>query len=228
MGRDQVQVQATAVIVGARRGVDGSGGPDDGESYWWQDALDARFGKDRWSLELDVHLPGHAPYRVVGEWKVPNRLQTFRNAFKGKQTLRPGVLLPVLVDATDASKVAIDWDTFRRSGGADQVTASDEPTVSQSVKQAVADMRAGPSAPTHPRPTAASHPPIEGVDYDRFVAAVAGMKRKMTERDREVRYAAQGFPPGRGDAIAAAWSDRLRDDGALLDWYQYDMRRLGS
>src|SRR6187431_821944 len=107
MGRDQIQ--ATAVIVTARRQVNSN--DSEGEGSWVQDALDARFGKDRWNLELDIHVPGYAPFRVVGEWKVPNRLQTFRNAFKGKQTIRPGVLLPVLVDPTDGSKVEIDWDT---------------------------------------------------------------------------------------------------------------------
>jgi hypothetical protein len=51
-------------------------------------------------LDLEVSIPGRQAYRVANSYMVP-----------ASATLGPGVSLPVKVDQSDPSKIAIDWDT---------------------------------------------------------------------------------------------------------------------
>ena len=62
---------------------------------------DERYNLD---IDLEVHVPGRAPYRVANQYIVPAAAQ-----------LGPGVTLPIRVDASDQSKIAIDWDQAARS-----------------------------------------------------------------------------------------------------------------
>jgi hypothetical protein len=57
-------------------------------------------GAQRFNLDLDleVHVGGQAPYRVANQYIVP-----------ASAPLGPGVRLPVRVDASDPSRLAIDW-----------------------------------------------------------------------------------------------------------------------
>ena len=55
-------------------------------------------------IDLEVHVPGRAPYRVANQYMVPSAAQ-----------IGPGVTLPVRVDAADQSKVAIDWNQAARN-----------------------------------------------------------------------------------------------------------------
>jgi hypothetical protein len=56
----------------------------------------AQFNLD---LDLEVHLPGQAAYRVANDFLVP-----------ASAPLGPGARLPVAVDPADPAKIAIDWD----------------------------------------------------------------------------------------------------------------------
>lgn len=51
-------------------------------------------------IDLEVHVPGRAAYRVANQYMVP-----------ASATLGPGVSLPVKVDPEDKAKIAIDWDS---------------------------------------------------------------------------------------------------------------------
>jgi len=54
-------------------------------------------------IDLEVHVPGREPYRVANEYIVPAAAQ-----------IGPGVTLPIRVDASDQSKIAIDWNQAAR------------------------------------------------------------------------------------------------------------------
>jgi hypothetical protein len=54
-------------------------------------------------LDLEVHVRGHAPYRVANQYMVP-----------ASAPIGQGVRLPVRVDANDQAKIAIDWDSVAR------------------------------------------------------------------------------------------------------------------
>ena len=97
MGR----VQASATIVSAARPAEHY---DPSESFWWQDAWSFRFGGQDWTLELEVTVPGQAPYKVAGEWKVPNKLWKLSKSLDGPGRLTPGMVLPVTVDSSDPAQ----------------------------------------------------------------------------------------------------------------------------
>jgi hypothetical protein len=50
-------------------------------------------------IDLEVHVGGRKPYRVMNQYMVPQSAQ-----------LGPGVELPIKVDRSDPAKIAIDWD----------------------------------------------------------------------------------------------------------------------
>ncbi|MBA2546814.1 MAG: SHOCT domain-containing protein [Solirubrobacterales bacterium] len=54
-------------------------------------------------IDLEVHVSGRAPYRVANQYIVPAAAQ-----------IGPGVTLPIRVDASDQSKIAIDWNQAAR------------------------------------------------------------------------------------------------------------------
>jgi len=54
-------------------------------------------------IDLEVHVSGRAPYRVANQYLVPDAVQ-----------IGPGVTLPIRVDASDQSKIAIDWNQAAR------------------------------------------------------------------------------------------------------------------
>jgi hypothetical protein len=75
-------------------------------------------------IDMEIHVSGRAPYRVNNMYMVP-----------ASATIGAGVKLPVKVDQSDPSKIAIDWSAaqtapahgeVRPSGGG--VTASAAPT----------------------------------------------------------------------------------------------------
>jgi hypothetical protein len=51
-------------------------------------------------IDLEVHVPGKAAYRVDNQYMVPSTA-----------TLGQGVSLPIKVDPSDPAKIAIDWDS---------------------------------------------------------------------------------------------------------------------
>ena len=55
-------------------------------------------------IDLEVHVPGREPYRVANQYIVPAAAQ-----------IGPGVTLPIRVDPSDQSKIAIDWNQAARS-----------------------------------------------------------------------------------------------------------------
>jgi hypothetical protein len=50
-------------------------------------------------IDLEVHVGGRKPYRVMNEYMVPHSAQ-----------LSVGAELPIKVDRSDPAKIAIDWD----------------------------------------------------------------------------------------------------------------------
>lgn len=203
----------------ARRG-EASGQP---ESDWFTDVLGHRFGKTRWVMALDVQLPGGSHHRVEGEFKVPNKLFKLRHIHKGQPWFRAGLRLPVTIDDRQSGGVTIDWDEFERRGGVAGLYP-DEESVADTVRGFVAEVRSQPAAPEPdvPRPDRTTHPPVEGVDFDQWLGAVLGVRRRMAPAELEAHYQASGFPAGRGDAISAVWYERVQADPAVNAWYLYE------
>lgn len=214
--------QAEGLVVWAKvRGV--SGDANQGESFWWQDVIGHRFGKTVWVMELDVHPPSGEPYRVQDEFKVPNKLFKLRHLAKGKPQFRSGLALPIVLDDRDPSKVTIDWEAFEASGRLTELYPEDESVV-DTVRGFIAEVRSEPSipAPDVPRPGPASHPAVEGVDYDQWVGAVLTVTRRMDPATLEAHYRSHGFPAGRGEAINAVWYERVQQDPVVNAWFLHD------
>jgi Short C-terminal domain len=55
-------------------------------------------------IDLEVHVSGRRPYRVNNMYMVP-----------AGATIGQGVTLPIKVDQSDPSKIAIDWDRAQRA-----------------------------------------------------------------------------------------------------------------
>jgi hypothetical protein len=73
------------------------------------------------------------------------------------------------------------------------------------------------------RPTHEAYPPIEGVDYEMWIAATVGIVRdKVPASQVSAYYDTCGFPVGRGEAISAEWYQRLQSDDFLRGWYMKD------
>lgn len=95
-------------------------------------------------MELEVHPPVGAPYRVPGKWKHKKRLGGLRHLFTGWEPV-PGLRLPVLVDPDDAMKVEVDWDAFAAGGGIDEAAKLTEAHSAERNSRAVAQhMRNNP------------------------------------------------------------------------------------
>lgn len=197
---------------------------DPAEPFWWQSAWEFRFGGTDWDLELEVTVPGQPAYRVAGRWQLPNKVVKLRRTIEGPARLTVGMVLPVTVDSSDHAKVDIDWKAFKASG-ADAQLHPEIGSVRRELKSFVKDLRTRepPPVPTSPRPTAESHPPIEGVDFDAWMTAIVAIVRgKVSAADCPALYDAHGFPAGRGEAISAQWYERLQSDEVLRDWYVHD------
>lgn len=92
---------------------------------------------------------------------------------------------------------------------------------------AVADIRSAPGAPSVPRPTDETHPPIEGVGYDTWIRANAALGRGLiTAGDRVAAFERAGFPVGRVEEVDAAWWGRAKSDQAVGAWYGHDYQHL--
>ncbi len=106
-----------AVVVEARttRG----GGPDDGESHWYEDVI-VLLGSTKWHLVLDVAAGDGLTFRHSGTHEVSNRLGGVRRMLTSLRPV-PGLMLPVLVSA-DHRDVEVDWDAFVARGGFEQAT----------------------------------------------------------------------------------------------------------
>ena len=61
-------------------------------------------------IDMEVHVPGKAPYRVNNEYLVP-----------ATAMLGQGVSLPIKVDPNDPAKIAIDWDSAQKGPAKGQV-----------------------------------------------------------------------------------------------------------
>jgi hypothetical protein len=65
-------------------------------------------------IDLEVHVPGRAAYRVANQYMVP-----------ASATLGPGVSLPIKVDSEDQAKIAIDWDSAAKPPERGEVRPAD-------------------------------------------------------------------------------------------------------
>ncbi len=68
-------------------------------------------GTRAYRFTLEVRVPGREPYEVDGRFDVPRKAENV-GPFNRGNALKPGLELPVRVDATDPTVVAIDWDRF--------------------------------------------------------------------------------------------------------------------
>lgn len=217
-------LHGTATVVSAHENAPQSS--NDGESTLI-DLFTDRFDSWSYELKLDVQPEGGAAYRVSGEYRMPSRVHAIRKSLSGPPKLTPGVVLPVAIDASDPQKVEILWKELIRSGGTSQLYGE-----SFSAKSLVADIRdavtartdPGPPAnePSSPRPTAERFPPIEGVDFDTYIAAVLPLTRGgVAAADVVAHYEASGFPVGRVPQVAQAWAERTAATPELDEWYRY-------
>ena len=185
------------------------------------------FESTLWDLELDVRPDGQPAFRLSGQFEMPNRVHKIRKSLSGPPQLAPGVVLPVSIEAAEPRRVEILWKQLIRSGGMSQLYGEQV-----SLKGIVDDFRDAtkvttvappPSAPpSSPRPTAETFPPIGGVDFDTYIAAVLPIARgQVKEADLIAHYEASGFPAGRVPAIAQAWANRTGADPVLDEWYRY-------
>src|SRR5688500_19152281 len=95
-------------------------------------------GTHAYWLTLEVRIPGREPYEVSGQFDVPKKAENI-SFFDTANALKPGIELPVRVDANDGAKVAVDWDRFLASTGRkQQVKAAKEAGQRANVAQQVA------------------------------------------------------------------------------------------
>jgi hypothetical protein len=88
-------------------------------------------------IDLEVHVPGKAAYRVDNQYMVPSTA-----------TLGQGVTLPIKVDPNDPAKIAIDWDSAGSAPARGQVrpvgnsgfTAPQPPPAASGGGDSVADL----------------------------------------------------------------------------------------
>ncbi len=75
------------------------------------------------------------------------------------------------------------------------------------------------------QPDDASHPPIEGVSYDTWVEVRGGLRKDTVHPIHVELYAThRGVPPGRWEAVDAAWRQRAAADPRLKAWADWDAR----
>ena len=217
-------IPGTATVVTAKENAPQYG--PEGESTFI-DLITDRFDSTSWELQLEVRAEGKAAYTVSGTYSMPSRVHTIRRSLNGPPRLAAGVVLPVTVDVADPQRIEILWKELARSGGTAQLYGEQF-----SVRSLIDDVRsavtpAAPSAPpsvapTSPRPTAETYPPIGGVDFDTYIAAVLPVARgELAAADVIAHYEANGFPAGRVPEIAQAWVERASADPVLDEWYRY-------
>jgi hypothetical protein len=80
--------------------------------------------------------------------------------------------------------------------------------------------------PATPRP---DHPPVEGVDYDRWIEIKTGLKLDDVHVSHVDMYTThRGAPPQRWPAIDAQWQSRVAQDPVLGEWSAFDLKRRGA
>ena len=191
------------------------------------DLITDRFDSTLWRLRLEVRPDGGGDYEVAGEFSMPSKVHSVRRSLSGPPRLAAGVVLPVAIDAADPQRIEILWKQLIKSGGTAQLYEQ-----GFTVKRLIDDLRDAvkpaeqalpPSvAPSSPRPTPEAYPPIGGVDFDTYIAAVLPVARgEVKAADVVSHYEANGFPAGRVPEIAQAWAERAGADPVLDEWYRY-------
>lgn len=95
-------------------------------------------GTHAYRFTLEVRIPGREPYEVSGQFDVPKKAENI-GFFDTANALKPGIELPVRIDAGDGTTVAVDWDRFLASPGRKQsVKAAKEAGQRANVAQQVA------------------------------------------------------------------------------------------
>ena len=126
-GRDRILaegIEGTAKIVDLEQH-HLTGKPNDGDSWWFEDLAEG-LGKSKYTLELEVTVPGRDPYRVKGRFKAPAKAE--RTGLT-RASLSRGLELPVRVDRDDPNLVEVDWDRF--AGAPDRKEALQDARVSR-------------------------------------------------------------------------------------------------
>ena len=81
---------------------------------------------------------------------------------------------------------------------------------------AAASTTNAPSSPADFATDVAGHPPIEGVDFDKWVQVSAGLARdRVAPAGYDVYAVSKGVAAGRWEAIDAAWKQRMMADWKL-------------
>jgi hypothetical protein len=84
-----------------------------------------RFGTRTYRLVLEVRIPDHDPYEVEGKFEVPRKAENTGLLAGGVgNPLRPGLELPVRVDAADSTSIEIDWERYLKTPGRKQAQRS--------------------------------------------------------------------------------------------------------
>jgi len=86
----------TAVIRASDRVGQRGGGPEDGEPWPWEVALN-HFGHHKYDFTLEVRVPGQEPFSVTDRFKVPRKAENLGFLDSGRK-IPVGVELPIRMD----------------------------------------------------------------------------------------------------------------------------------
>lgn len=163
-----------------------------------------------------------------------------------------GYTIPVLRDAESGQVTTIDLDAlvaelapyqdaakeaWRQEHGVLAPVRSIKPAaagLTRSLRELVGDVgetvreiTSENPPPSSPRPTAETHPPVQGVDYDHWIRSLVGLGRGGVTPDQKPAFLESlGFPLGAADAVDAEWYRRAKTDAVVADWFGYDYHHL--
>jgi hypothetical protein len=193
-----------------------------------------KFWKIARGVELPLLVDPERPERVIIDWDafeaaggrqiVKDLGDQYRRDATQNANLQNAVLRENTKTAVEGFLVAVKSGGMSRQefeGYVDEYVSKGELTAEdgEAFKQ-----RAGEP---NPRPTTETHPPVEGVDYETWIRATVGIvRKKIPPSEHAAYYESCGFPAGRGEAISAAWYERVKTDAVLSGWYVQDSANL--
>lgn len=167
------------------------------------------------SMNWDIALEDEAGAQLEsGGFEVP---------FYASWIAAEGAELPAAIDPRHAGRAVIDWAAAATEAAARPGSVDDPPppaSVAEALDRAVAQAAAAPPAfgagapapPDLPAPDGGLAP-IEGVSLELWAQVEIGTGvDRVKPADYDAYAASQGVPPGRWQAISAAWNARTTSD----------------
>ena len=187
-----------------------------------------------WSIARGVQLPvtidPHSPERVTIDWDAFEAAGGKEIvAALGDQYKRDAVRDVVSQDPAQRASAIATTEEWLRAVKEGLMSAGDfagyvrDYVEGGYLTQAEADALMERAAAPADRPTPAAYPPVEGVDYEMWIAATVGIIRnKVSGSQVSAYYDTCGFPAGRGEQISAVWYQRVQSDDFLRGWFMKD------